>query len=300
MNEPHGSGAARLLITGASGQLGRRTAELVLETAAPERLILVTRSPGKLADLAARGADVRFGDFEDPASLPAAFQGAARMLLISATDLERRVRQHRDAIRAAVKAGVTRIVYTSGLAPEPGNPAAVAPSHYATEQSLAAQRIDWTILRNSLYAEYQAVEAQRAIETGQLVHNRGDGRVAYVSREDCARAAAAVLVDGGHENVIYDITGPERYGASDLAKLYSELGGRDVTATALDDEQFVAGLIGDAGEDDHLRYGAQLVASFGRAIREDHMSSCTDAVARLAGIRPRGLREVLEPLVGPG
>jgi len=295
----HAAGAARLLITGASGQLGRRAAELVLEAgAAAGNLVLVTRSPDKLADLEARGAEVRFGDFADPASLPAAFEGAERMLLISATDLERRVQQHSDAIRAAAEAGVRHIVYTSGLASEPGNPAAVAPSHYATEQSLAAHGIDWTILRNSLYAEYQAIEAQRAIETGKLVHNRGEGGVAYVSRDDCARAAAAVLVGIGHENVVYDITGPERYDASDLAKLYSELGGREVAAVVLDDEQFVAGLIENAeGEDDHLRYGAELVASFGRSIREGYMESCTDAVEHLTGVRPRSLREVLEPLM---
>src|SRR5690606_3616987 len=112
--------------------------------------------------------------------------------------------------------------------PETGNPAAVAPSHYATEQALAESGVAFTILRNSLYAEYQAPEAKRAIESGTLVHNRGDGAVAYVSREDCARAAAAVLAGGGHERAVYDITGPERYAATDLAWLYAELGGSAV------------------------------------------------------------------------
>lgn len=290
--------SARLLITGASGRLGRRAAELLLESSRSSRLILVSRSPDKLADLAARGAEVRFGDFEDAGSLATAFTGATRMLLISATDLDRRVQQHLNAIRAAAEAGVEHVVYTSGLRSEPGNPAAVAPSHYATEQALQEHAAEWTILRNSLYAEYQAAEAQRAIETGELVHNRGEGRVAYVSREDCARAAAAVLASDGHRNVIYDITGPERYSASDLARLYAELGGRDVKSMALDDAQFVAGLIGGAGEDDHLRYGAELVASFGRAIREGYMESCTDSVEKLTGSRARGLREVLGPLIG--
>lgn len=288
------------MITGASGQLGRRTAGLVLETLEPSRLILVTRSPEKLAELAARGAEVRFGDFADRASLPSAFQGATRMLLISATDLEQRIQQHRDAISIAAEAGVKQILYTSGLESEPGNPAAVAPSHHATERALAESGIAWTVLRNSLYAEYQAIEAQRAIESGKLVHNRGDGQVAYVSRDDCARAAAAVLVAGGHENAKHDITGPERYDAKDLARLYTELGGREVTPVALDDEAFIAGLIGNAGDDDHLRFGAELVASFGRSIRQGCMASCTDAVERLTGQAPRGLRDVLAPLVRPG
>ena len=288
-----------LLITGASGQLGRRTAEFVLEAVEPGRLILVTRNPDALADLAALGVDVRQGDFNDPASLRRAFEGAGRLLLISATDLERRVEQHRNAIRAAVDSGVSHVIYTSGLRSEPGNPAAVSPSHYATEQALAESGLSWTVLRNSLYAEYQAIEAQRAIESGKLVHNRGDGEVAYVSREDCARAAAAVLVGSGHENTRYDITGPERYDAARLAKLYGELGACTVNNVALDDAEFIATLVGDAGADDHLRFGAELVASFGRSIREGYMASCTDDVERLTGRRPRGLREVLEPLVRP-
>ncbi|MBN1237329.1 MAG: SDR family oxidoreductase [Gammaproteobacteria bacterium] len=284
----------RLAITGASGQLGRRTAELVLESCEPERLVLVTRNPDSLADLAARGVSVRFGDFADPASLKHAFDGVQRMLLISATDLERRTGQHRDAIRAAVDAGVRHIVYTSGLAPEPGNPAAVAPSHYATERALADSGIGWTVLRNSLYAEYQAADAERAIRSGRLVHNRGDGTVAYVSREDCARAAAAVLVGGGHDRAVYDITGPERYGAADLARLYGQLGSRNVEQLSLADDEFIASLVGDAGDDDHLRYGAELVASFGRSIREGYMSSCTDAVEKLTGRPPRRLLDVLQ------
>jgi len=279
----------RLIVTGASGQLARRTTELALERGA--ELVLVTRTPDAVADLA---AEVRFGDFDEPDSLVQAFAGGERMLLVSATDLERRIEQHRAAIAAARDAGLRHVVYTSGLAPEPPNPAVVAPSHHATELALRESGLAWTILRNSLYAEYQAPEAATALESGRLVHNRGDGRVAYVSREDCAAVAAAVLTGSGHEGRVYDVTGPEPLDAADLAALYGELGGRPVENVALDDEAFVAGLVGGAAGDDHMRYGAELVASFGRSIREGYMSSCTDAVETLTGRPPRTLREVLE------
>jgi NAD(P)H dehydrogenase (quinone) len=284
----------RLVITGASGQLGRRVAELVLEAYEPERVILVSRSSAALADLAARGADVRHGDFADPATLGSAFAGGERMLLVSATDLEQRVEQHRAAIAAARAAGIAHVVYTSGLSPEPPNPAVVAPSHFATERALATSGMAWTVLRNSLYAEYQAPEAERANETGVLVHNRGDGRVAYVSREDCAAVAAAVLVAGGHAGAVYDVTGPERFGATELAALYAKLGGREVAAAALDDDAFIASLVGETAADDHLKYGARLVASFGQSIRGGWMASCTATVARLTRRPPRTLRQVLE------
>src|SRR6185295_13217295 len=171
---------------------GRLVAEHVLAQCAPRDVILVTRSPQALSDFATRGVEIRRADCDEPGSLRDALAGAERMLLISATDLERRVAQHRAAIAAAAAAGVRRVIYTSGSKPEPPNPAAVAPSHYATEQALAASGLAFTVLRNSLYAEYQAGEAQLAMETGTFAHNRGGGRVAYVAREDCAAAAAAV------------------------------------------------------------------------------------------------------------
>jgi NAD(P)H dehydrogenase (quinone) len=266
-----------------------------VELRGPRELVLVTRTPDAAAALAAPGVMVRYGDFDEPASLPAAFAGGERMLLISATDLERRAEQHRAAIRAAAEAGVRHVIYASALSPEPPNPAVVAPSHHATEQALAASGLAWTFLRNSLYAEYQAPEAGAALASGKLTHNRGDGRIAYVSREDCAAVAAAVLAGEGHEGAVYEVTGPEAFTASELAALYAELGGRPVEAVALDDERFVAGLVGEAAADDHLRYGAELVASFGRSIREGFMASCTDTVARLSGRAPRTLRQVLEP-----
>jgi len=284
----------RLVITGASGQLAKRTAELVLKTYPADRLILVSRDPNALADFAKRGAEVRFGDFADPDSLGNAFTGAERMLLVSVTDLENRAELHGAAIDAAVVAGVKHVIYTSGLSPAPPNPAVVAPSHYATEQQLTATGVAWTVLRNSLYADYQAVEAMRALATGTLVHNWDEGRVAYVSREDCAAAAAAMLVADGHENVVYDITGPETYGATDLARLYGQPAGKIVETVALDDAAFIASLVGDATDDGHLKYGAELVASLGRSIREGYMASCTDAVTKLTGRRAQTLREVLQ------
>jgi NAD(P)H dehydrogenase (quinone) len=283
----------KLAITGASGQLARRTADRVLESAAPEDLILATRTPGALASFTARGVDVRRADFSEPQSLGAAFSGAERLLLVSATDLGRRTAQHRTAIEAAKAAGVRHVIYTSGLKPEPPNPALVAASHHATEQLLTQSGLAWTILRNSLYADYQVPEAQRALATGELVHNRGGGAVAYVARDDCAAAAAAVLLQEGHDRAVYDITGRERFTADALAALYAELGGRAVHARELDDAAFVATLVGGATGDDHLRYGAELVASFGRSIREGYMDACTDAVATLTGREPQPLRQVV-------
>jgi len=285
---------AAILVSGASGKLGRRTAELLLESVPATDVMLVTRTPEAVADLAGRGCVVRLGDYAEPASLAGAYAGAERMLLVSASDLDARAAQHRAAIEAAAAAGVRHVVYTSSPNPEPPNPAVIAPSHYATEQALAESGLSWTVLRNSLYAEYQVPEAERAVAAGRVTHNRGDGRVAYVSREDCAAAAAAVLAGTGHEGEVYDVTGPRPYSTSELAALYGELAGCAVEVEELDDGTFVDRLQGGAGDDEHARYGAELVASFGRSIREGYMGTCSDAVESLTGRAARTLRAVLE------
>ena len=286
----------KLAITGGSGQLARRVAELVLGQTVPDDVILTTRTPAALASLVERGVTVRRADFGDPRTLRAAFAGAERLLLVSATDLGQRTTQHLAALDAAKAAGVRHVIYTSCLKPAPPNPAAVAPSHYTTEQALMQSGLGWTVLRNSLYADYQLPEAEKALETGVLVHNRGSGAVAYVAREDCAAAAAAVLLTSGHEGAVYDVTGSETFAADGLAALYSQLGGRPVRSRALGDADFIATLVGTATGDDHLRYGAELVASFGRSIREGYMDGCSDAVANLTGRAPLTLAQVLAPL----
>jgi NAD(P)H dehydrogenase (quinone) len=281
-----------LVVSGASGHLGRSVAERLLAGGRPESIRLLTRTPEAIADLAALGANVRRVDLDDPATLAGALDGAHRLLLISTDALDRRVAQHRAAIDAAVQAGVPHVIYTSVVNPDPSNPAAVVETHRRTEEDLRGAGCAWTILRNNLYAEFQAQEARDAAAGGRLVHNRGDGRAAYVSREDCAACAAAVLAGEGHEDKAYDVTGPESLSAEDLAALYAELAGRPVEAVAVDDEAFVAMLAGESAEG-HLVYGARLVASFGQAIRQGCFARVSDAVVTLTGHAPRSVREVL-------
>jgi NAD(P)H dehydrogenase (quinone) len=281
-----------IAITGASGQLGRRTAELVLDAIEPEELILVTRHVDALDDFAERGATVRIGDFEDPIQLQGAFGGADRLLLISTDAVGRRVRQHANAIDAAAFAGVDRIAYTSCINPSDSNPAAVAEEHRTTEELIRSSDLVWTFLRNGIYAEMLVGPAAAAIAGGRLVTNEGEGRTSYVARGDCAAAAAAVLTGGpiDHDYRAYDITGPEALSPADLAALYAELGGRDVAPVLVDDDAFVAGIVKQAGVDEET---ARMYASFGIATRRWYLAPVSTAVADLTGREPRSVRDVL-------
>ena len=223
-------------ITGASGQLARRTADLVLEHVEPSNLVLVTRDPSKLADYAARGVSVRQGDFDQPDGLPAAFAGIDRLLLISASDLGRRVLQHVAAIESARTARVGHIVYTSIVNPTPNNPSVAAQEHLATEAALRASGLRWTFLRHSIYADIQARFLLDALPSGRYVHNYGEGMTAFVARDDCAAVAAAVLHTDGHASQAYDVTGREPFTHAETATILASETGTELPVTAVDDD----------------------------------------------------------------
>jgi NAD(P)H dehydrogenase (quinone) len=278
-----------LVITGASGHLGRLVAEAVLDRTEPEQVVLVTRDPARLNDLAARGAQVRAADFSDPSTLPGAFEGVGRALIISTDQIGVRVPGHKAAIDAAAAAGARSIAYTSGINPSHSNPIVVAGDHRDTEEHLRSCGSAWTMLRNSIYAEIALASAGAAIATGRHVHNEGDGRVSYVARGDCAAVAAAVLTSDGHDGKVYDVTGPEALGADDVAALFAELGDRPVEAVAADDDAYVAGLVEHADMPEPV---AQAYATFGIGVRRGYSAVVSDTVAELTGAAPRSARDV--------
>jgi len=267
-------------ITGASGQLGRLTADELLERVPASDVVLITRRPESLAEYAARGVEVRAGDFTDPATLPAALAGIDRLLLVSTDAAGTRLPGQVAAVQAAAQAGVRRIAYTSITRPEPANPAAVVADHAGTEQALRDSGTHWTMLRNAIYADMQVPVLQQAAATGQLVTNVGGGQYAYVTRADCAAAAAAALVSDDADDTIFDITGPDSLSSNDLAALAGKLGSTDVAVVDVDDAAYVAGLVEHAGLPEPV---AQLLASFHQAARLGYFEAVSDDFTKLTG-----------------
>jgi NAD(P)H dehydrogenase (quinone) len=279
-----------VIVTGASGHVGRLVAEQLLERVAPEQLVLVTRRPEALRELRARGADVRYGDFDDPPSLRDAFGGGRRMLLISTDAIGRRVRQHRAAIDAAAIAGVGHVVFTSIVNPVAGNPTgANAREPGKTEVVLRRSGLPWTVLRFGSFAELQLPPAATAVQNRRLITNGGLGRIVPVSRRDCAEAAAITLTTDGHTGKTYEITGPQPLTPSDLAELYAELSGRAVKVLQLGDAMLTRVLVG-IGTPMPIAWS---IAAFGRAVRHGYFDVVDPAFERLAGRPPVALRDVL-------
>jgi NAD(P)H dehydrogenase (quinone) len=279
-----------IVITGASGQLGRATAEAVLERADPSELILVTRDPQRLAGFAERGVAVRAGDFDDPGSLPAAFEGGDRLLLISTHVIGERLPQHLAAVDAAVAAGVGSIAYTSMVNPSDSNPEVVVHDHRPTEEAIRASGLDWTFLRNAIYAEVLLQSAAGALASGQMISNDGQGRCAYVARGDCAVAAAVVLTGDGHGGKAYDITGPESLSAEDVAALFAEVGERPVQVLHLTDDEWVQAMVKHASMPEPL---ARSLSTFGIATRRGYNACVSTTFEDLTGHPPHTASQVL-------
>jgi NAD(P)H dehydrogenase (quinone) len=285
----------KIIISGASGGLAGETIEALLTRGVkPSDLILVTRTPEKLAALAEGGASVRRGDFNEPASLASAFAGGDRMLLVSvggAGARGNRQAQHAAAIDAAKRAGVRLIVYTGYMKGADGKPAGgLATDHRATEELLKNSGVAWTVLGNGLYNEGLMAQGQRAIATGEIVSNAGDGKWAPVARKDCAAAAAAVLTTKGHENKFYNITGPALISNADFARLLTEVTGKPVKYVALDDEAYVERLQAGGMPEQFAR----MSAAFSSATRSGELAIVSSAVRDLTGHEPQSVRQFLE------
>jgi NAD(P)H dehydrogenase (quinone) len=221
-----------IAVTGASGQLGRLVVEaLAARDVAPERVILGSRNP---ANIAAHGFRTARADFADPASLLPLFDGADMVLLISSNEAEvaERQAQHRAAIDAARLAGVGRVVFTSFTNPVAESLFPYGAGNGPTEAYLVASGLAYTIARNNQYFENLAGSLAHAVETGTLAMPGADGKVAYVSRVDLAEALTALLLEEGHANKTYELTGPT---AIDLHQIGQLLG---VNVVDLPGEQF--------------------------------------------------------------
>ena len=268
----------RYLVTGAAGQLGSKVVDALLESMPPEQVAVSVRNPEKADSLRARGIDVRRGDFDDPDSLAKAFAGVERLLIISTSgDNATRLRQHGTAVAEAARAGVGFIAYTS-LARADASPMSLGEVHRATEEAIRATGIPFSLLRNNWYVENEAGSIQGAAAGAPVVTAAGDGRVGWASREDLARAAAAVLAGAGHENTVYELSGrPRPY--ADLAGAIGEVLGRSVPLEQVDDATYERRL----NEYGLPRFLVELLVDSQRAMRQGALDVESGDLERLLG-----------------
>jgi NAD(P)H dehydrogenase (quinone) len=296
----------RIVISGASGDLGRRVTRLLLKYDPQADLTLVTRTPEKVGQPENQGVRVVGGDYQDRDSLQSAYHGGETLFLISGLNLGRRVSEHRNAIAAAKQAGMRRIVYTSVGGVQPNNPALSAKDHYQTELDLRASGLEYTILRNSLYSEIVSnILVGPAAAAGLMTQATGDGCLAPVAKNDVARSAVCCLLDGErHAGAVYEITGNELLNFDDIAAIGSDVHGVPIKYVRVSAEERLA-FFDSVGiprtydpnmppsADGHLWASDELVSAE-LAIAEGYQAVLSHHVKHITGRDPESLQSVME------
>lgn len=241
----------RLLVTGASGQLGQIVVERLLETVPAGRIVAMVRDGEAGRRFAARGIEVRVADYGQPTTLDAAFAGIGRVLLISSNAIGERLAQHRNAIEAAARAGVGLLAYTSVLHADT-SPLGLAEEHRQTEALLRASGVPYVVLRNGWYTENHTAAIPAALAHGALIGSAGEGRISSAARVDYADAAAAVLTSGEDwSGRVIELAGDEAYTLSQFAAELSRQSRRQIAYRNLPEAEYRTALLG-AGLPDGL------------------------------------------------
>jgi NAD(P)H dehydrogenase (quinone) len=234
----------KLLVTGASGHLGRLVLTSLLQRVPAAQIIATVRDTTKASDLAALGIELRQADYTQPETLATAFAGITRLLLISSNDIgPARIAQHKAAIDAAKTAGAELLAYTSVLRADTST-LPLAADHLATEQHLAASSVPYTFLRNSWYFENYTGWLGAALQHGAILGSSGEGHIAAAARADYAEAAAVVLSTPGHAGKIYELAGDIPFTLPELAAEVSKQSGKTVVYNNLPEQAYAAALQG--------------------------------------------------------
>lgn len=283
-----------ILITGATGHFGKATIDFLLKKGVPAANIsALVRDISKADDLKAKGIDIRIGNYDNYASLSAAFKNADKLLLVSGNDITKRQQQQENVVKAAKEAGVKHIVYTSFVRKnetEASPIAMVAKSHIETEKYIKASSIPYTIMQNTLYSDMLPIFiGEKVLETG-IFFPAGDGRTSFATRLDMAEAAARILTGEGHENKEYVIANTSNSSMDDVAAILSQLSGKKITYTSPATEVYID-TISKAGMP--MEY-AQVFASFCEAIKQGEFDTATSDLEKLIGRKPTDLNEYLK------
>jgi len=279
-----------IIVTGATGQLGRMTVERLLERIPAEQLGVSVRDPQKAQHFQAKGVRVRKGDFNDADSLAYAFEGATQVLIVSSDTFgEASVRLHRTAIDAAKKAGASRILYTSHMGSSPSSHFAPMIDHAATEEALQASGVAYTSLRNGFYTASALMMLGNALSTGELAAPE-DGPVSWTAHPDLAEAAAIALTEQRLDGLSPGLTATEAIDLAGIAAIASELTGRPIRRVIVSDDTYRDTLISHGVPEAQ----ANMLLGIFHASREGEFAGIDPTLSELLGRSPLSVRDALK------
>ncbi|MGG4203732.1 NAD(P)H-binding protein [Paenibacillus jamilae] len=296
----------KLLLTGVDGNLGRQAAEYLLKLVEKDQIIFCAYDPASLQEYAEQGIETHVTNFNTIDGLAEAFANADKLALISMPFVGvKRQNAHKNVVDAAKEAGVKQIIYTSLVnAADESNPSVEKLDHVYTEDYIKSVGLDYIFLRNSQYAEAMVTNYFTYVKSdGVLKNNQGDGKMAYISRKDCAKAVAYALAASNYHEAILNINGPELITMSDFIEIGNEVTGHHITYKQITDEENYA--IFDAmgvprttdgkfAEDSEAPFSSEGMVTFGQAIRLGKMDIFTDDFKKLTGQDPVTVKYMFE------
>ncbi len=285
-----------ILVTGSTGHFGKAAIDFLLKKIPSSSIAAMARDKDKATDLAAKGIDIRTGDYTDFDSMVKAFTGIEKVLLISSNDMNDRGGQHVNAINAAQKAGVKHIVYTSADINDPLNSAIafIADGHVKAENQIKKSGMSYTILKNNLYAEcIPMFLGEKLPETGVFFPS-GSGKTPFAARIDIAEAATHVLTTEGHTNREYSLSSGISYSFADVANILSEISGRKIPYLDPPKEVYTEQLIKAGVPEMYVGF----TAAFAEAIRRDEFNLPGTTLESLLGRKPISLKAFLQTVYG--
>lgn len=286
-----------ILVTGATGQLGAATTQYLLKKRPSSQVAALVRDEQKAADLAKRGVAIRVGNYDDTASLDRAMQGVEKVLLIAGTDEDNRVRQHKNVVDAARKAGVPFIAYTSRTLKDRSTMAnALMDGHFQTEDYIMASGLTYALFRNVLYMDAIPQFVGPHVFDAGIHLPAGQGKVPFALRADMGEAMANALAADSSGSRVYQLTGSKAYSFADVAATLSNLSGKTVTYTPAESSVFAAQLT-ERGVPDMV---VQRIIGFLTDIKNGQEDDVSSDLENLLGRKPISLREGLKTLYNFG
>lgn len=286
---------SRILVTGATGNLGGAVVDFLLKRTAAANIVALVRDAAsdKALALKAKGVETRSGDYNDYPSLVNAFKSIDKLYFVSGNDLEHRLEQHQNVVKAAVEASVKHVIYTS--IPRKNESVtspvfALLDSHVKTENLLKASGLQYTILKHNLYMEMLPVYlGEQLLSTGVAYFPAGEGKVSFTSRTDMADAAAAILTGEGHENKTYDITNTKAVSFSEIAAEISRSSGKAITYVSPAADEYVRTLSAAGVPAGYV----SMFAGFAEGFRQQEFDQTNDLIETLTGRKPQSVSEFL-------
>jgi len=288
-----------ILVTGATGHFGIATLQALLAKGIPaQQLTALVRNETAATEYSNQGFNTAIADYDDYASLVAAFTGIEKLLFISGSDIVKRLAQHENVIRAAKEAGVQHVVYTSFQRKNETETSPlwiVAQSHIQTERWLAESGMAYTILKNNLYMDFlPGFIGENVLESGVLYVPAGQGKVGAVLRSDMAEAAAAILATPNHEGKTYDFTNTQALSYEEIAITIAAVSGRKINYISPSEVDYKTVLSHHGVPEDVIG----IFSSFAIAQAQGELDTESQDLVKLLGRQPLSIVDFLKQVYG--